>query len=60
LPEQADPQKRRDQQYREYCAWVSEQWKAPAGQRSPQRADVGPGVTAGKIERQGEQWRGGR
>jgi hypothetical protein len=63
--EEDDPQARRDEAYRNYCASISQAWKNPSGGIAPQKALVGPGTTshierAGEIERLGEQTRGGR
>jgi hypothetical protein len=63
--EEDDPQARRDEAYRNYCASISRAWMNPSGGIAPQRALVGPGPTshierAGEIERLGEQTRGGR
>jgi hypothetical protein len=70
-----DAQARRDRAYRDYTTRISEAWKNPPGVSRAENAIVGAGPrlmvveptrgrtdpsAASRIERQAEQWRGGR
>jgi hypothetical protein len=54
-----DAQARRDAAYRNYTTRLTEAWKNPPGVARAERGRTDPRA-ASRIERQGEQWRGGR
>jgi hypothetical protein len=69
-----DAQARRDRAYQDYTTTLSQAWRNPPGVTPPVRTQIKAGPAsmieptrgrtdpreAGRIERQGEQWRGGR